>query len=155
MNICLVVHSQTGNTRSVADRLLAELEESGHTAVVFDVKPSGGSEQKPETIVFDDPPSLEGYQGFVFAAPVHGFSLSPVMAAFMKTLPPLGGRTSACFVTQAFPFAWMGGNRAVRQLCRLCEERGASVRGTGVVNWGRSCRERLVSSTAGRLSALF
>jgi hypothetical protein len=48
----------------------------------------------------------------------------------------------------------MGGNRSVRLMMRLLAEREPGWP-LGVVNWGRSCRERLVRETVERLAGLF
>ncbi len=61
---------------------------------------------------------------------------------------------SALLVTQAFPFAWMGGNQAVRQLRKACQAKGAHVCASGVVNWSRG-RERKTSEVVDRLSKCF
>lgn len=155
MNIAILVHSRTGNTLQVANRLLQRFQDAGHTGAVIEVKASGGSGQDPSTLAFEGVPELDGYQGLVFAAPVHGFSPAPDMAEFMRRLPSLKGKSAACLVTQAFPFAWMGGTRSTRLMGSLCESRGASVLGYGVVNWGRSCREALIERAVERLTGLF
>lgn len=155
MNICIPVHSRTGNTRSVAERLRQTLESSGHTVRIIDVRAVSSSGHDPADQSFDGVTTLNGYDGIVFGSPVHAFSLAPDMEAFMKLLPSLKGKTVACFVTQAFPFAWMGGIRAVRQMTKLCRARGATVSAACVVNWGRTCREKLIRRTVERIASFF
>ncbi|MFO7626956.1 MAG: flavodoxin domain-containing protein [Candidatus Fermentibacteraceae bacterium] len=155
MIVAIPVHSRTGNTRSVAERLTQTLESSGHTVRIIDVKATDGSVQKPGDMSFDGVTDLSGYDGIIFGSPVHAFSLAPDMEAFMKMLPPLKGKTVACFVTQAFPFPWMGGTRAVGQMAKLCRARGATVSATGVVNWGRTCREQLIRRAVERITSFF
>jgi len=48
-----------------------------------------------------------------------------------------------------------GGNRAIRQMERLCESKGATVCGSGVVNWMRLRREKTAANAVDRLSGLF
>lgn len=155
MNVAIPVHSRTGNTRSVAELLGKTLESRGHAVRIIDVRavgPSGNDDaEKPS----DGVTALSGYDGIVFGSPVHAFSLAPDMEAFMKTLPPLNGKTVACFVTQAFPFPWMGGTRAVRKMAKLCRARGAAVSATCVVNWGRTCREKLVRRAVEKIASFF
>lgn len=155
MNIAISVHSRTGNTRSVAEKLKQTLESAGHTVRLIDVRGTDSSVQKPGDMSFDGVTTLSGYDGIIFGSPVHAFSLATDMRAFMGMLPPLKGKTVACFVTQAFPFPWMGGNRAVRQMAKLCLARGATVSGTSVVNWGRTCREKLVRRTVEKIASFF
>lgn len=115
----------------------------------------GGSGHDPGEVSFDGVTTLSGFDGIIFGSPVHAFSLAPDMEAFMGMLPALKGKAIACFVTQAFPFPWMGGIRAIRQMTKLCRVRGATVSATGVVNWGRKCRERLVKRTVERIASIF
>ena len=37
------------------------------------------------------------------------------MKAYLTQLPSLKGKKVGCFVTHMFPFAWMGGNSAMKQ----------------------------------------
>lgn len=155
MRIGLFIHSRTGNTGLVAERLRESLEASGHRAVIYDVKPSEGTEDRPDTMRFTGVPDLTEFNGVIFGAPVHAFSLSPVMTAFIRVLPSLHGVIAGGFVTQAFPFPWMGGRRALGQMRNLVESRGGALLGAGVVNWVESRRERLTVETVRELGGLF
>ena len=155
MKIGVFVHSRTGNTIQVAEKLIKQLEADGHTTELHEVKASEGAEDKPDTLEFESIPAMTEYDGLVFGAPVHAFSPAPVMSAFLKKSPSLGGKTLGCFVTQAFPFPWMGGNRALGLMKSLCHQKGGKVSGAGVVNWGRSCRERLIGEVVLKLSGVF
>ena len=61
----------------------------------------------------------------------------------------------ACLTTQAFPYAWMGGNRAIRQMKALVEANGATVRGSGIVNWSRKTRAQQIQEVTDSLCGLF
>ena len=61
----------------------------------------------------------------------------------------------ACLVTQAFPYPWMGGNRAIRQMRKLCQSKGATICGSGVVNWVKFRRDKTTARAVDRLSGLF
>jgi hypothetical protein len=56
---------------------------------------------------------------------------------YLEQIPTLKGKDVGCFVTQAFPFPWMGGNRTIRQMVSACEALGGNVFHTGIVNWNR------------------
>jgi flavodoxin len=155
MNVAIPVHSRTGNTRSVAERLMQTLESRGHAVRIIDVRAIGSSGNDDAEMPSDGVTALSGYDGVIFGSPVHAFSLAPDMEAFMKALPPLNGKTVACFVTQAFPFPWMGGTRAVRQMAKLCRASGATVSATSVVNWGRTCREKLIRQAIEKITSFF
>lgn len=138
MKIGLLVHSLTGNTLSVAEQLRDTLLKAGHTVDLRRLEPVGG-ENKNEIdinrIMFQPAPEISGYDYVILGAPVRGFSISPVLAAYLNKVSSLKGQKIDLFVTQAFPFSWMGGNNAIRQMKRACESKGAVVGNTAVVNW--------------------
>ena len=61
-------------------------------------------------------------------------------------------------MTQYFPFPFLGGNRAMRQIINICVRKEATIFGTGIVNWSRSNREeqirKIVESMANQISKL-
>jgi len=58
-------------------------------------------------------------------------------------------------VSVVFPYPWMGGNHAIRQMRQLCQSKGATVSGSGVVNWAKFRREKTTARAVDRLSKLF
>ena len=99
-------------------------------------------------------PVVSGFDAVIFAAPVWAFSLSTVMQAYLQQLPAMQGKRAGVFVTQHLPFAWLGGNRAVRQLKRACESAGAAFFDSGVINWSSKKREEKTAAVVGRLSLI-
>ncbi|MHB8131332.1 MAG: hypothetical protein ACYDEX_20315, partial [Mobilitalea sp.] len=79
---------------------------------------------------------------------------SPVMANYLSQLPNMNDKKFACFVTQHFPKPWMGGNRAVKQMLRLIEDKGGKVIGTGNVNWTNKAREEQINDILIRMSRI-
>lgn len=149
MNIGVVVYSQTGNTRSVAGKLQEVLTAAGHQAALVEVRLVGERKQGTRVFELGSLPSLDGYEALVFGSSVEAFSLSPVMAKYLGSVPTLEKRRVACLVTQAFPYAWLGGNRALRQMRRLCEAKGAVILGGTVVNWmGAGLDDRIARAVA-------
>jgi len=155
MNIGIIVHSKTGNTLSVAQKLKEKLLTAGHSVNLDQVEPFNDGEAKAENIRLKTAPDTGAYEALVFAAPVRGASLSPAMAAYLAQSASLQGKKVACFVTEAFPFPWMGGNRAVAQLKTACESRGTEVLATGVVNWMNGKRQQMIDDVVEKLSRLF
>jgi hypothetical protein len=151
MNVGMVVYSQTGNTHSVAASLKEKLVAAGHTVTMERLQTSGDPTQGQE-VQLQALPSVEPYDTLVVAAPVHAFSLSVPMKTCLNQLASLQGKRVVCLVTQAFPFAWLGGNRAIRQMTRLCGSKGATVCGSGIVNWSRKSRDQQISQVVDRLS---
>jgi hypothetical protein len=78
-----------------------------------------------------------------------------VLTEYLKGVPSLEGKKVACLVTQQFPYPWMGGNRALRQMRKLCEAKGGEVVKTAVVNWASSKRDATTAAAIDGLSAAY
>jgi NAD(P)H dehydrogenase (quinone) len=141
MKIGIIVHSKTGNSILVGQKLKDKLISDGHVVVLERVAAVDEEEMDPVKIKLKDLPSTEGYDILIFGAPVHGFSLSPVMRAYISQLKTLEGIKVGGFVTQFFPFKQLGGSHSIQQLIKLCESKGGKVFETGVINWSNKKRE--------------
>jgi flavodoxin len=154
MNIGVIVYSQTGNTYSVAQKLQEKLAETGHAVtlerieVIGDVSPG-------QPVEFKTQPDAAKYEALVFASPVQAFSLCQAMVDYLKQVAPLQNKRVALLVTEFFPYPWMGGNRAIRQMTRWCQSKDAAVCGSGIVNWSKKRREKQIVEVVDRLSGLF
>ncbi len=155
MRIGIVVYSQTGNTRSVAAKLNEALSKAGQQVSLDEVKLAGERKGGDRTFTLGPLPELSRYDAVVLGAAVEAFSLSPVMATYLETIPTLEKKDIACLVTQGFPYGWMGGNRAVRQMRRLCEAKGGKVLGGEVVNWMGAGLEEWTARAVEKLAELF
>lgn len=154
MNIGMIVYSQTGNTWSVAQKLQEKLSAAGHTVTMERIEVIGEvSPGKP--VQFSATPEPQPYDALVFGSPVRAFSLCQAMVEYLKQVAPLQGKKVACLITEAFPFPWLGGNRAVRQMTRLCKAARADVCGSGIVNWMKKEREQQVVDVTDSMSTLF
>jgi len=155
MKIGIFVHSKTGNTLSVARRLQEKFTSAGHEASIHKIIADNDDEVDFKKITLQDMPNVKGYDILIFGAPVRGFSLSPVMQAFLTGVESLQGIKTACFMTQSFPYPWMGGNRALKQLCKICSDKGANVFETGIINWSNAAkRETLTQALLEKLCNL-
>jgi hypothetical protein len=76
------------------------------------------------------------------------------MSQYLNNFESLQGKKVACFVTQFFPYPWMGGNNAIKQMSGLCEKKGAIISGTGVVNWKNKRRENMIEDVVEKFSKL-
>jgi flavodoxin len=153
MNIGIIIHSQTGNTLSVAQKLKEKLSAAGHSVSIQRVSAANDGETNVQNIKLTEKPDAGAYDVLLFGAPVRGFSLSPVMKAYLGCIGQLRGKKTGCFITHYFPYAWMGGNQALGQLCGIVKAKGASVYGTGMVHWSRAAtRETQIEAVAGKLS---
>jgi len=154
MKVGIVVYSQTGNTLSVATKLKEKLAAAGHSVALEQVKLV--AERKPGSREFQlgPLPDVTPYDVLVFGAAVEAFSLSPVMTKCLGQIGSLEKKNVICLITQAFPFAWLGGSRAARQMRTLCEAKGAAVRGSAVVNWMGAGLDRRIANSVDKLSKL-
>jgi len=155
MNIGIIVFSHTGNTRSVALRLKEKLSAAGHSVKIEEIKISGSYGSGSLNFRVETAPDPGQYDAVVFGAPVLGFSLSPVMKKYLAGISSLNMKKVALLTTEFFPFPWMGGNRAIRKMKKICQSRGASVTETGVVNWSRKDREQKIIQVVDGLSRAF
>jgi len=154
MDIGMIVYSQTGNTYSVATKLQEKLSAAGHSVTLERIEVIG--EVSPgQPVQFKTLPDAGKYDTLVFGSPVQAFSLCQAMVEYLKQVESLEGKKVACLITQAFPFPWLGGNRAVRQMTRACESKGATVCGSGIVNWMKKRREQQIVEVVDQVSCLF
>ena len=155
MNIGMIIYSQTGNTYSVATKIEERLAAAGHSVNLERLQVVGEYKPGTEDVQFETLPDAGQYDALVLGAPVQGFSLAPVMNSYLQQIASLQNKQVVCLVTQYFPYPWLGGNRAVRQMKRICESKGATVWGSGIVNWSRKSRDQQIVEVVDRLSNLF
>ena len=156
MNIGIIVYSQTGNTLQVAEKLKERLIGEGHSVNLDQVTVVGVRTPQTREFELETQPDAGSYDAIVFGSAVEGFSLSPVLSRYLDNLGSLQGTKVACLVTEFFPFPCMGGNRAIRQMKKICQSKGASIRASGVVNWGiKSRRTKTMAEAVTRLSRAF
>jgi len=155
MKIGIIVYSQTGNTLSVAEKVKGRLAEAGHAVSLEQITVAGGRKGGDRVFQLETRPDATTYEGLVFGSAVEAFSLSPVLKAYLQGIGSLDGKTVGCLVSEAFPYPWLGGNRAIRQMRKLCQSKGARVAGTAVVNWAQSRREQTTKQAVETLSAAF
>lgn len=155
MKIGLIIYSQTGNTKHVAEKLQQKLSAAGHEVSLEEITISGDVPAQPGKFQLTRIPAAEKYDSIIFGAPVQAFSLNPVMKAYMKKLPSLAGKKVAIFVTKQIPLLWFGGTGAVARMKKACESSGAEVAGTEIVVWAETKREQTIRKCVENLSRLF
>lgn len=154
MNIGIIIHSQTGNTNSVAMKLQEKLSEAGHHAVIEHLKVVGELKPGAKDIQFGTLPETEKYDAIVFGSPVQAFALNPVMKSYLS-LASIKNKKVGCLITQFFPYPWMGGNQALQQMKVLCEASGALVGESAIVNWSSPHRQKKIVDGVDKLSNYF
>jgi len=155
MKIGIFVHSKTGNTYSVAQKLKDKLLSLRHFVAVEKIIAEDDDQPDASKIVLKSAPGTQGYDVLILGAPVRAFSLSPVMRSYLTGIESLEGVRVFCFVTQQLPYPWLGGNRSIRQMRELLSAKGALILGSGMINWSGKKREdqidSLVQSAAGAI----
>ena len=154
MKIGIIVHSQTEHTYSVAQKLREKLISVGHEANVERVIPVGDVAPGAKDIKFENQPDSQVYDALIFGAPVHAFSLSPAMKAYLEQLPSLQNKIIACYVTKGAPFKWTGGTRAIGQMKKICNAHGGKVSETGIIVWNNK-RDKEIDKLVDKISRLF
>jgi NAD(P)H dehydrogenase (quinone) len=155
MKIGIIVHSHTGNTYSVAQEIKDKLAAAGHNVCLERVSASNEDAAEVGQVQLTGRPCIDEYDALIFGAPVRGFSLSPAMTAYLNQLGSISDKKTACFLTEYFPFPFMGGNQAMKQMKALCGRKGAKVCETGIVNWSNIRRGKMVTDIAERFSSVF
>ncbi len=152
MKIGIILHSHTGNTLSVGERLKDSLLAKGHSVQLERVIAENEDPQAKGAIRLKNVPDISVYDYVIFGAPVRAFSLSPVMTAYLSQLQLMNGKKIACYVTQHFSKPWMGGSRALKQMGSIISQKGGMVIDTGDVNWTNKIREEQIKDVLKRLS---
>lgn len=155
MNIGIIIHSQTGNTHSVAQKLQEKLSAAGHNVVLEQLKVAGEVKPGAKNVTFGTLPDLEKYEAIILGSPVQGFALSTVMSCYLNQVSSLKNKKVGCLITQMFPYPWMGGNRAVGQMAALCQAKGTQISESAIVNWSSKKREQKIVESVDKLSRLF
>jgi flavodoxin len=119
MKIGIIVYSQTGNTSSVALKIQEALIKNGHSVDIEKIEAIRDEKQPALNIKLTKTPNVEKYDGIIFATFVEAFCLCPVMDKYLKQLKSLKDKKVALFVTQFFPYPWMGGNHAIKQMKKI------------------------------------
>jgi len=150
MNVGMIVYSQTGNTLSVAEKVKEALLAAGHATTLARVEVTGEGMQAKLTVL----PEILPYDALIFAAPVQAFSLAAPMMQVLSQMPDIRGKQVYAFVTQHFKKAWLGGNRALKQLASACKAKGADILWSSVVNWSSPQKDTQISDIVNKLSVM-
>ncbi len=155
MKIGIIVYSLTGNTYSVALKMQEALVRNGHSVDIEKIEAIRDAKQPSINIKLTKIPDIEKFDGIIFATFVEAFCLCPVMDEYLKQLKSLKGKKVALFVTQFFPYPWMGGNHAIKQMKKNCILKYNNITQVGVVNWKNKKREKIINSLTEQFTDYF
>lgn len=138
MKTIIIVHSNTGTTRKFADKIATKLKDAGHsiqvTQLETDVPVTSGSTRSCREFAITNLPDIKEYDVVLLGGPVWGFSASPVIIACINALDDLKGKKVLPFVTQGFPFKFLGGNQSIALMSRYAANKHATVLPGAVVS---------------------
>lgn len=144
MNIGIIFFSQTGNTRSVTEKLEKKLIEKGHNVTSEEITITGNIPAQPGKFELKGIPDPSGYDALIFGAPVQAFSLNPVMKAYLEQLPALNDKKVVIFVTKQLPLLQVGGTGSISIMKKATESKGAKVVASEIVVWAEKKREQSI-----------
>lgn len=129
MNIIIIFHSKTGTTRKFAERIANKLQEDGHSTnliqIETDVPIESGSVRRCAKFSITNLPDITNYDTILLGGPVWAFSASPVIIECIKGLKDFQGKRVIPFVTQGFPFKFLGGKQAIALMSKYAVEKKA------------------------------
>jgi flavodoxin len=143
MKIAIVIYSYTGNTFSIGQKIVHNLQSKNHDAQLIRVNVEDDQPSKT-SVQLGEISSIEPFEKIIFGSPVRAFSLAPAMVQYLNQVQSLEGKTVNCFVTKQLPFTWTGGTSALNKMVDLCRAKGAIVNKTGIINWSYKKRELLI-----------
>ena len=157
MKIGIIVHSQSGHTLLVGERLREKLRSDGHEVTLKRFRNTETPEgpQKPENIRLDHIPDAMGYDALIFGAWVQAFNLCPGFHLYLKQIPDFDTSNVSCFLTEQFPYKWMGGSLALSRMKKFLTAKGAEINSSGVINWGNKKREQQIDELVTRFSSQY
>ena len=152
MKIGIIIYSQTGNTYSVAKEIEAKLLLDKRDVTIEKIDLIDQTLPRKYPFVLNNIPSLDKYDVIIFGTYVEAFMLNPVMISYLNQLSNIKNKKVYCFVTQFFPYPWMGGNNAVKKMVKILNEKGALIQLTDVINWKNKNRFIKISSLTDKIA---
>lgn len=154
MKIGIIVYSQTGNTFSVIEKLEKSMKQKKLDVTMERIIVEGGS-NPGEKFDFKIIPDVTEYDAIIFAAPTQAFSIYRVMKKHLTQTASLNGKKIAFLTTQQFSYPWMGGNHTIKQMQKLCLDKGAEITHSEVINWSKKAREDIIDAAIENPSGIF
>ena len=140
MKVALVIHSYTGHTMSVADKIGSALVKKGHEVSLFSLKAKNENPNQTKNVELETTPNIEGFDHVIFGAPTRGFDLSIVMQLYLETLKD-SQQSASFYTTHYFPFTWLSGTQSVKKFKKLSLHK-LEVEKTGIINWKNKNRDK-------------
>ena len=144
MKTGIIIHSNTGNTKSVAERIKEKLITGGDSAEIIRLRIAGEYKPGDLNVRLENMPDISPFDRLIIGSPVNAFSLAMPMKLFLKEIGDLSGRKIDCYVTMFFPFKWMGGYNAISLMKKICQNNNGMVTSSTIINWSSKNRENMI-----------
>jgi flavodoxin len=150
MKVGIILFSETGNTYSVAKKIKEHIKSKDVTIEKIEVERNSMNRQD-FNITYK--PRTEDYDLIIFGSFTEGFQLNPVMKSYLE-YQNLTSKKVMCFVTHHFPFDWLGGKSALKQMLAICEKKNAAILETGIINWSNKKRSQEIDDLVNKFTQL-
>jgi NAD(P)H dehydrogenase (quinone) len=152
MNVGIFIHSQSGNTSSMGMAITMNLRAQGNEVDIQLMKTAGRLKPRMKHVEFrDDSPNMAPYDVVIFGGPIWGFTVSPVVGAFIKEIPELKGKKALCFSTSGFPTAISGARGGLKKMEMLLDGLGATVLESEPFFWGLFRSKKKMDNAVNRI----
>ena len=74
---------------------------------------------------------------------------------YLKQLSDIEIESVSCFVTQYFPYKWMGGSHALSKMRKLLKSKGVKINASGIINWSNEQRNDQIDALADLMSSTY
>ncbi len=146
MKIGIIFFSKTNHTLLVAEKLNQFLLAKNFDVKIERVQGINTEPRDKGPIEFTDIPNIDNYDIIILGSPVWAFSLPPAMKEYLEQVPLLYKKKIYLFVTMQFPLAFLGGNRAIKEMKKICTSKKADIKKSFVINWASRKRDAQISS---------
>jgi flavodoxin len=151
MRIVIVIHSQSGHTANVARSVASALRDKGHDVDIDLLRAVGKVHSGATNFELRNIPDISSYDAIIVGCPVWGFAASPVMMKFLQASFSCKGKKILPFVTMGFPFAFLGGTRAIRRMVDALSLSGAALLDGEVIPYGFGLSAAKMSAVTNRI----
>ncbi|MEO0123986.1 MAG: hypothetical protein ABIL69_08310 [candidate division WOR-3 bacterium] len=127
MHIGIIYYSVTGTTEEFASRIANGLIKEKHHVELISIKTDVKVTGPGQSFKILNEPDCSNFDFILFGCPVWAFSACPVLIEVIKKSEGLSGKKVIPFVTMGFPFRFLGGIQAIRQIEKTARGRGAEV----------------------------
>jgi len=158
MKAAVVFYSETGNTKLLAEEIKKALEKRGVETLFSQVEsnvPARDHMQTLEALEIKNLPSVADCDIVFAGGPVMGFRANGATMKCISEMKSLKGKKFVPFVTQYFPFSFMGGSNSVRMMSNEAKRMGAEVMPGIIINVAWHDYKKDMASKAEKSAEMF